>query len=278
VAKALSEEDDWKLVYAAVRALAELKAQGSLGLLKSVHDSHWYPPVRAIAGAAMGHIETGSELPELNWWPNGAVEGSPRSCRDVKEKTVAEPKSQKLYVKQHKRAMKRLTYGASVRSYGPPEDAQPDKHGFIEVNQDNMVEHVAEIKQVPDVALKVADGWLVGSDRGEWGGELIHIPERGAGNVLYEENIEDIYLLGSQLVATSGMAHVMINDGFLLRIDKNDTGRYMATPWKRLPASPATSWLIEGGKLLVNTYDGGSVIIDAHGKFRMAECVSAVAD
>ena len=274
LAKALSHEDDWKLVYAAVIALADLNAKGSLEALKRVRDTHWYPPVREIAASALGHIESGTALAELEWLPMGAVEGSPKSCRDVKEKTVSEPKSQKLYQKQHKRELKRLTYGASIRSYGPPEDADPNNDGIIEVNQDNMVEHVAEIKQIPDVALKVPDGWLVGSDRGEWGGELIHIPERGVGNVLYEENIEDIYLLGSQLVATSGMAHMMLNDGFLVRIDKNDTGRYVATPWKRLPASPGTSWLIDGGNLLVNTYSGGSVIIDADGNFRMAECTA----
>ena len=92
--------------------------------------------------------------------------------------------------------------------------------------------------------------------------------------MLYEENIEEIYSLGNQLVATSGLAHMMSNDGFLIRIEKNDTGRYMATPWKRLPAAPERSWLIEGERLLVNTQNGGSVIIDSRGSFRMAECTS----
>ena len=67
---------------------------------------------------------------------------------------------------------------------------------------------------------------------------------------------------------------MMMNSGFLIRIYKNDTGRYTATPWKRLPAAPMSSTPIEGGELLINTYDGGSVILDPNGKLRMAECTA----
>lgn len=35
-----------------------------------------------------------------------------------------------------------------------------------------------------------------------------------------------------------------------------------------------SSWLIEGNELLVNTYGGGSIVVDGDGALRMAECVS----
>ena len=100
----------------------------------------------------------------------------------------------------------------------------------------------------------------------------MHLPARGASQVVYEANIGNIFQLDKRLIAVSGIAHMISNSGYLLRIEKNDTGRYVAFPWKRLPAAPETSWLIEGSRLLVNTLDGGSVIIDANGGIRMAEC------
>jgi hypothetical protein len=104
------------------------------------------------------------------------------------------------------------------------------------------------------------------------GGELVHLSARGASQVVYAANIANIFQLDKRLVAVSGIAHMISNSGFLLRIEKNDTGQYLAFPWKRLPAAPETSWLIEGSRLLVNTLEGGSVIIDANGEIRMAEC------
>ena len=93
------------------------------------------------------------------------------------------------------------------------------------------------------------------------------------GIVLAADNIDDIFYLGDRIVALAGMAHMMINQGFLLRVEKNDTGRYTATVWKRLPAAPETMALMEGQRLLVHTDGGGSVIVDRDGEMRMAECL-----
>jgi len=276
--KLLANEDDWKLVYSAVLSLGHLKARGSLDSLGRVRDSHWYPPVRSLAAAVVEHIESGAALIEPDWWQDSAIEGSPRSCASVRERSVAEPKGKKLYSQRNERELEQLTYDSTIVSYDAAEGTAPDKNGVMEINQDNLVEHVEKIRQVPDVALKVADGWLVGADRGEWGGELVHLPASGASQVVYDENIDDIFLLGNRLVATTGLAHMISNSGFLLRVDKNDTGRYRAVLWKRLPAAPESSWLIEGGRLLVNTLDGGSVIIDANGGIRMAKCRQTQSD
>ncbi len=276
--RALTDDDDWKLVYGAVLALSRLKSPASIEALARARDTHWYPPVSNLARAAIAHIEGGAEIEEPDFWEHTSIPDSPTTCSSVKEPMVNEPKSQKLRLSQHKRDLKRLAFDTSVVSFGPPEDAKPDEHGIIEVRPDNMVEHVAKRRQVPHVARKVEDGWLVGSDRGEWGGELVYLPPDGPSVTLHDGNVEDIYLLGHQLVATTGLAHMMMNRGFLLKIDRNDSGRYFAAPWKRLPAAPLTSWLIEGGNLLVNTIYGGSVVIDTAGRFRMAECTAVVSE
>ena len=191
----------------------------------------------------------------------------------MREKTAKVRKGSKLYPQEGQKELERLAYESSITSYGPPEGTEPDKNGVMKVTGDDLVEHVEKVRQVPNVALKVPDGWLAGTDRGEWVGELVHIPVQGDLNVLATQNIDDLFYVRDRIVALSGMAHMMINEGFLLRVEKNDTGRYTARMWKRLPASPTSAWLIEGQRLLVNTEDGGSVIVDRDGNIRMAECL-----
>ena len=278
LARAIEDPDDWKLVYAATLALGHLQARGSVDALKHVRDSHWYPPVRTLAGQVVAHIESGAELVEPDWWEYSTIEGSPKTCSLVREKTVKEPKGRKLYPREGEEGLDQLAYESSITSYGPAEGTEPNKDGVIELNDDNLVEHVQKVRQAPNVALKVPDGWLAGTDRGEWGGELVHIAAQGDINVLAAENIADIFYIRDRIVALAGIAHMVTNEGFLLRVEKNDTGRYTSRVWKRLPAAPGTSWPIEGHRLLINTDGGGSVIVDAEGNMRMAECLRVQKD
>jgi hypothetical protein len=48
------------------------------------------------------------------------------------------------------------------------------------------------MNETPDVALRVASGWLVGSDRGEWGGELIYLEEALAPQMILHANVVGI--------------------------------------------------------------------------------------
>lgn len=274
LANALSDTDDWKLVYAASLSLARLDADDFVEALELVRATHWYPPVRDIADSAIQHIKTGRVIDEEDWWQFSTVENSPEICDAVGYVTVEESQDTKLYASSDTEELEKLSYQTAIYSYDAPEGTEPNENGIIEVTDQNMVEHVEHVQQVPELALRVSTGWLVGADRGEWGGELAHISELGESTVLYNENIEDIFPLGDQIVATSGLAHMVSNQGVVLRIDEDESGQYSVVPWKRLPAAPVSSWLIEGGELLVNTYGGGSVLIDADGNLRMAECAS----
>lgn len=273
LARTLTDEDDWKLVYAASISLGRLNADEFIDELESVRSTHWYPPVRAIANSAIQHMQTGEGLDEADWWHFAPVENSPETCDAVSYRTVNEREGTKLYADHDHEHLKALSYLTSIYSYGAPEGTEPNEHGVIEVTAENMVEYVEPVLQVPDLALKVSNGWLVGSDRGEWGGELVHIPASGQRIVLYDGNVEEIFPLGSQIVATTGLAHLGMNSGFLLRIEEIESGRFSATPWKRLPGAPVSSWLIEGGELLVNTRGGGSIVVGSDGALRMAECL-----
>lgn len=268
LANALYNEDDWRLVHTAIEALARLGSTDSLGPLKRISVAHWYPPVRKLADSAYEHIKYGVAL-ELGKWPDEQL-----PCQAFGGGQLHEPDGTKLYAPADEAHLKKLTYDSEIYSFGAAEGTQPDDQGIIEVTLDNMVTHTTEIRQAPDLALKVLDGWLVGASRGEWGGELVHISEAGDSTYLYDGNIEDIFRVGDQLVAVSGLAHMGLNYGMLVRIDEATPGKHVAVPWKRLPAAPISSWLLENGELLINTRRHGGVVANSSGSLRMAPCVS----
>lgn len=208
---------------------------------------------------------------ESQWRQFGTVANSPETCDALKEKSVDEPQGTKLYAATDYDRLQKLAYDTKIKmySYDAPEGTEPNEHGIIDA-----VGFVKTIQRVPDVALKVRDGWLVGADRGEWGGELVHVAADGTSTVLFEENIAGIFRLADGVVAISGLAHLQLNRGLLLRISEEEPGHFVAIPWRRLPGAPASSWLLEDDELLVNTYGGGSVIVDKTGDFRMAQCIS----
>ncbi|MCG8370775.1 MAG: hypothetical protein MJA32_09725, partial [Proteobacteria bacterium] len=275
LAKVLADQDDWKLIYAASLSLGRLEADEFIDDLERVRNSHWYPPVREIAESAIQYIRTSKAMDEGEWWHFSTVENAPETCETVSYRSIDEPEGTKLYSDDDQKELQKLSYQTAIYSYGAPEGTEPNEAGIIEVTDENMVEHVEYVEQVPNLALRTPAGWLVGADRGEWGGELVYVPDKGDATVLYNGNIEDIFTLDGQLVAISGLAHMIGNRGVLLRIDEDQAAKYSVVPWKRLPGAPHSSWLIEGGELLINTYGGGSVVIDAKGNLRMAECASS---
>lgn len=245
--KALENQDDWKLVLAAAIALANMNAKSSIAALRQVESAHWYPPVRDVARAAILQLESGKPLKEPLDWKNGEIPGSPESCIQVQEPAAEEPRDRKRQMDDD--SGKLFDLAVSTRNGG------------------------AKSGVVPNVALKVADGWLTGTDSGEWGGQLMLQSPQGTTHVITEANVQNLFSLGQQTVAVTGLAHMGFNGGMLLRINSDGRGSYTATPWKRLPAAPDTSWLLESGKVLVNTRGGGSVVIDVTGNLRMAECL-----
>jgi hypothetical protein len=79
-------------------------------------------------------------------------------------------------------------------------------------------------------ALRVRGGWLVGADRGEWGGELVFLGDDGIQRKLLDENVQDIVQLGSRYVAVTGLAHLTLNHGMLYEVGPDEGGSWRAPP------------------------------------------------
>lgn len=143
---------------------------------------------------------------------------------------------------------------------------------MIEVTPENIIEHKTSLEQVPDLALRVEGGWLVGSNRGEWGGELVFIGDDGAKVRVLSANIEDIYQLGDEIIATTGLAHLGSNSGMIFKLFYDKNNGWTAQEWIKLPGSPQSSWFVETRELLINVLRGGSILLSKDGTMRIAPC------
>ena len=66
-------------------------------------------------------------------------------------------------------------------------------------------------------------GWLIGSDAGEWGGQLTWFSENGNQKTeLLKDNIRGIVKLGGEVFVLSGMAHEVIDEGKIYKLVKDE--------------------------------------------------------
>lgn len=277
----LDDPADVRLHWVAVESLGRLHAQSARTALERVSRVHWYPPVRTAASRALAHIadETpyASEFHPDNFpvefFAYESMGDSLQACKQPALAVRPEPPDRKLYAESAPEALKALAFKTVQLSYGPPDDVMPDPEtGIVTVTAEGAVEHRRELTQIPAMALRVADGWIAGSNRGEWGGELVFISDSGTQQIIADTNVEDVYLLGDRLVAVTGLAHLGMNDGMLLQIIRSESGIWTSTPWRSLPGAPQSSMLVETGELLVNVFNGGSVLISDDGGMRMLPC------
>jgi HEAT repeat protein len=256
---ALADRDDWRLVYCAAEALGRLGAAESRGALRQTAASHWYPPVREAAATAALALdgrsvyEPGSRPADLSIALDtapGVVRLGP--CADARHYPAVPERSEVLDPSRAELA-KRLAYDRVVEGF------------------DEKGRHTRLRPTVPTVGVRVAGGWLVGNDAGEWGGELVYKSDAGATAVLLSANVHALHALSEgRVVASTGLAHMGFNDGSLYAVSCRAEG-CSARRWKELPGAPVSSWMTASGELLVNARRG-SLLIAPDGTMRMAEC------
>lgn len=277
---ALDDSVDARVVWAAARALGRLGAKDALPALDRTAEQHWYAPVRDAAREAATQVRSGVRASEGERDDNFATSffaflsiGSDLpECRPRYE-FERESTDTKLYADTARGRLEQLAYQTEVVSYGAADEEEQRKAGaeVIEVHPGNLMEHRSSIEQVPGVALRVDDGWLVGGDRGEWGGELGFVGDDGHFQQILDDNVEDIHRLGDRIVATTGLAHLGLNRGSVVALTRLPDGRWQATTWRKLPGA-ATRSSIGARGLVVALVRGGAVGIDADGAMRMADC------
>ncbi|ABF90197.1 PBS lyase HEAT-like repeat protein [Myxococcus xanthus DK 1622] len=244
----LGDVRDWRMAFAAAESLGRLRATRALAPLKAVATKHWAPPVRDAARKATKVINGKETYPAGN--PNFAFEYFAGDRMRFDQQASLEPALVAAPDELPEASFGPLTYESEVRSVGVDGERR------------------TPIKQAPQFGLRVSNGHLVGASRGEWGGELMHIPTDAAAKKILDANATGIHKVGEHIVAVTGLSHIVTNDGMLYRIVPRD-GAYVAEPWRVLPGAPRRSGLLSDGRLFVSCL-GADVVITPEGDMRLA--------
>jgi len=282
----LSDHSDVRLNWVAAESLGRLRATDAIDALRKIAADHWYPAVREAAASAVQHIQDGTDYVShfhrrnlhFELFAYEAMGKQVATCEASQLGRLTEDQSQKLYAKTASRQLKTLSYSADLISAGaigaPPDKGQNGKPKTIKITPQNWVTQHTPTQQVPTVAMRVKGGWLVGSNRGEWGGELMFIADKASAVLVLNQNVEDIYRLGDRVVVVAGLAHLSMNHGMIFELVRHAGNSWSANPWRALPGAPTASWRLKTGELLVNTVNGGTVLVSAEGSMRMAPCAT----
>ncbi|NEO84755.1 MAG: HEAT repeat domain-containing protein [Spirulina sp. SIO3F2] len=300
----LNDSSDVKINWIAAQSLGRLEAKSAKDALAVTAQEHWHPAVRRQAKKALFHIRT-SKSYTLNYnnfpseffaydhfggcvliCPNGLKPATFPALGDRLRKILNKPNSEtddttaknatgaKLNRIAAREQLEKLSYQREIIGYGESDNAEQvgceENDAVIEITDEQLLEYCEQITQVPNVALRVEDGWLVGSDRGEWGGELVFIADNGERYALIQENIHNLYTLRTKQIAVAGLAHKSSNDGVIYELTYGLDAKWRVQPWRALPGAPLLSRQTLSGEILIGTFSGGTVIVSEDGNLRMA--------
>jgi len=102
-------------------------------------------------------------------------------------------------------------------------------------------------------AVKVKDGWLVGFNRGEWGGALYWFSPDGTDRYkISDHQIVDFIQSGDSVLAIQGLAHLSLSEGSILRVFKTSGARrWRVKTFLTLPKAPETFAMHSDGTLYI---------------------------
>ncbi|MCG7550561.1 hypothetical protein [Pseudoalteromonas sp. Of7M-16] len=112
---------------------------------------------------------------------------------------------------------------------------------------------------------------LIGTDNGEFGGELLRVDKANNMILLEEMNVEDVYKMPFGVVVTSGLAHLSSNSGKISLL----TPDFKMETLFGLIGSPQSSWLLSNGDLLINSYPKGSQVLTQKGYLKRVKCATS---
>ncbi len=253
---ALADPDDWRVPYAAAQSLARIHATNARAPLRATAANHWYPSVREMAKLSIELLDAKDSAPNALLKPsNGSFEYvfNRHACANKRQFPPAPRHRDLLDVKARPALAKQLSYDWVV--------------GVHLTTGQNVTR-----RAVPEMGVRVPDGWLVGSDHGEFGGELVLKPDTGSTILILKDNIQALHVWrGGAIIAVAGLSSMSMRGGWLYRIACVPKSSCTATWWKQLPGVPESSWMTTAGDLLVNS-GGGSVLIRPDGGMSMAPC------
>src|SRR5690554_761227 len=103
------------------------------------------------------------------------------------------------------------------------------------------------------VNLKIENGWLVGFDKGEWGGNLFWFNEEGTKyEKIIDGNIKSIFVINGKIYITEGLAHLSMSYGQIFQIEK-ENNKWIVEKKVDLPTAPYATTLTNDNEFLIVT-------------------------
>ena len=276
IANFLDDPRDIRANDKAAVVLAKLKSEDSIDLLNRTLGEHWYPPVKEQLKRSISFIKGESDrIVEERL----ALEIPFRyfrydvRCDEIYHTKIKEPEEIKIY---DKKILKDLTFKSEYTEYGLLEELPELKLENANEWFETKYEHIeelgwVEVKKISSpelyMARRVDGGIFLGTNRGEFGGDLVFVDDHGNEQTVLKANIEDVYELDNQLLVVADFGHAR---GHIYRLE-NIKGKWVAKEWRELPGAPFRSWLIDTNELFIGTGEG-DVILSKNGDLRMAEC------
>lgn len=122
----------------------------------------------------------------------------------------------------------------------------------IRQSNSNMTNYSAPLAGLID-AVEVENGYLVGFNRGEWGGELYWFSKNGKKRYeISEHQIVRFIKRDNKIYAIEGLAHLMMSEGSIIEI-KKENRKWVANEFLKLPTAPYAVQLDSKNNFIVVT-------------------------
>lgn len=236
-------EDDWLLAYNAIESLARLNAVSSINAIRTLESTHWSLAVRNNAKRAIELLEGGeSKFQEdgyrLHW-------------NEIPMWHVVYPKDHADWCEDGQYTWPPKLEGVSWRGDTYAMQGLRSIGRFEEKILREKIRYLADRRPISG-SLKTRNGWLVGTDAGEWGGALYHISKRGKQTLMINENVDAIVELGSKIYVITGLAHGSSDEG---RVWEVDISRRVIAVLReiRMPGDATGYTIVENKALLIGT-------------------------
>ncbi|WOI52145.1 HEAT repeat domain-containing protein [Parvularcula sp. LCG005] len=229
------QSDDWREVYFAVMSLAQLNYRPALKSIDKLQDEHWAWPVRLIASYSQDAILYGHPLTD---------------------KTGG--RFPYIYT------MLFVNHTSLLDQY-----EQCQTHKYRAANWDIL--NTENFSRVGLDRLEYADGTIVGTDDGEFGGELRFEPADGSeSTILVREQTKRLVAIGDRVLGIHGIAHLGYHDGSISLLARNSDGAWQVERHISLLANPGAVLRLSENRIgiegagMLQIVDENALIVDVY--------------
>lgn len=235
---------DWRVVYAAMWGVGWLGDQNASAKLDKLASGYWLAELREDAAHIAAELRSPKRRVERRPW-NMTDRGFENDPTDV------------------------ITEGFR----GPQGSCSGD---LWEWQGENF--KLLQSRALEAYALDFGNGnmWgdLVGTDHGEWSGELTWVPKQGTPVVLARDNVRGMDYDNDGAVVLFGLAHLGFNYGYALRVSRNADGSWTQKEIARLPGVPGSWTRLKSDRIAVLTAGRVVVFSSKEGTLGVARCAN----